>query len=114
MKIYYVDIDGTICTKAKDFDYEASKPIKERIRRINDLYNQGNTIIFQTARGMGRFENDTQKAIETFYNMTRDQLNKWGVKYHQLFLGKPAGDMYIDDKGVRDKDFFNSMKDNTL
>jgi hypothetical protein len=108
---YVFDIDGTICTKAKDFGYESSAPIKERINIINKLYDQGNTIIFQTARGMGRFDNDASKAIETFYDMTTDQLNKWGVKYHALFLGKPAGDIYIDDKGARDRDFFNSMKD---
>ena len=114
--VYVFDIDGTICTKAVDFDYEGSKPIKERIKIINNLYDQGNTIIFQTARGMGRFKNDSAKAIETFYEMTKKQLEKWDVSYHQLFLGKPAGDIYIDDKGVKDNDFFASMKDkdNTL
>jgi len=42
--------------------------------------------------------------------MTVKQLNDWGVKYHQLFLGKPAGDIYIDDKGMRDVDYFNQME----
>ena len=110
--IYVFDIDGTICTKALDFDYDSSKPIKERISVINKLYDQGNTIIFQTARGMGRFKNDAQKAIDTFYDMTTNQLDEWGVKYHQLFLGKPAADIYVDDKGVRDMNFFDAMKDN--
>jgi len=110
--IYVFDIDGTICTKATDFDYDSSQPIKYRISIINKLYDQGNTIIFQTARGMGRFKNNTQKAIETFYDMTTNQLDGWGVKYHQLFLGKPAGDIYVDDKGVRDMNFFDAMKDN--
>tara|TARA_Y100000296_G_scaffold66587_1_gene78727 strand:+ start:120 stop:461 length:342 start_codon:yes stop_codon:yes gene_type:complete len=110
--IYVFDIDGTICTKAVDFDYDSSKPIKERISVINKLYDQGNTIIFQTARGMGRFKNDAQKAIDTFYDMTTSQLDEWGVKHHQLFLGKPAGDIYVDDKGVRDMNFFDAMKDN--
>jgi len=31
----------------------------------------------------------------------------WGCKYHQLFLGKPSGDFYIDDKGINDTDFFD-------
>ena len=110
--IYVFDIDGTICTKAVVFDYDSSKPIKERISEVNKLYDQGNTIIFQTARGMGRFKNDAQKAIDTFYVMTTNQLDEWGVKYHQLFLGKPAGDIYVDDKGVRDRNFFDAMKDN--
>jgi len=106
--VYVFDIDGTICAKDKfdDNSYENSKPIKDRIEIINKLYDEGHTIIFQTARGMGRFNNDVQKAIEMFYDFTANQLNSWGIKYHQLFLGKPAGGLYIDDKGIKDEDFF--------
>jgi hypothetical protein len=43
-----------------------------------------------------------------FFDFTVKQLNSWGVKYHELHLGKPAGDIYVDDKGVKDEDFFNS------
>ena len=105
---YVFDIDGTLCTKAVDFDYDASEPIQDRIDVVNHLYDAGNTIIMQTARGMGRHDNNPQKAIEEFYAMTTEQLKSWGVKYHQLFLGKPAGDIYIDDKGIRDEDFFRN------
>jgi histidinol phosphatase-like enzyme len=105
---YVFDIDGTLCTKAVDFDYEVSEPIRERINVVNELYEAGNTIIMQTARGMGRHANNPQKAIQEFYAMTTEQLEKWGVKYHALFLGKPAGDIYIDDKGIRDEDFFRN------
>ena len=34
---------------------------------------------------MGRFENNAEKAIEMFYDFTANQLDSWGVKYHQLF-----------------------------
>jgi hypothetical protein len=105
---YVFDIDGTICTKAENFDYESSEPIKERIEIINSLYDSGNIIIMQTARGMGRHSNNPQKAIEEFYAMTTQQLKEWGVKYHSLFLGKPAGDIYVDDKGIKDEDFFRN------
>lgn len=27
-------------------------------------------------------------------------MDRWGVKYHDLYFGKPAGLKYIDDKGV--------------
>tara|TARA_R110002020_G_scaffold73351_2_gene187962 strand:- start:51 stop:392 length:342 start_codon:yes stop_codon:yes gene_type:complete len=108
--IYVFDIDGTICAKDKfeDTDYESSKPIKDRVAVVNKLYDEGHTIIFQTARGMGRFNNDASKAIEMFYDFTANQLNSWGIKYHQLFLGKPAGSLYIDDKGIKDEDFFTN------
>ena len=27
-----------------------------------------------------------------------EQLNKWGAKFHELKMGKPAYDLFIDDK----------------
>ena len=103
---YVFDIDGTICYN-KDSDYEGSKPIMERIEKINDLYDQGHTIIFQTARGMGRSGNSPAYAYQAFERLTKQQLIDWGVKHHALFLGKPAGDIYIDDKGINDERFFS-------
>jgi hypothetical protein len=102
---YIFDIDGTICTQSNP-DYENAKPFIERITKINQLYLDGHTIIFQTARGMGRSNNNQKEAIDLMYEFTKKQLDSWGVKYHELFLGKPAGDIYIDDKGVNDEDFF--------
>ena len=102
---FIFDIDGTICTQSNP-DYENAKPFVERIAKINQLYIDGHTIIFQTARGMGRSNNNQKEAINLMYEFTKKQLDGWGVKYHELFLGKPAGDIYIDDKGVSDEDFF--------
>lgn len=107
MKTYVFDIDGTICSLAKG-DYTKALPINDRINKVNELYVQGNVIIFQTARGMGRYKNDKEKAKSMFYDLTVKQLDTWGVKYHELHLGKPAGDIYVDDKGIRDEDFFNA------
>ena len=106
---YVVDIDGTICTQSNP-DYENAKPNIKRIEIINDLYDKGDTIIYCTARGMGRSNNNQEDAIRLMYDFTKKQLDSWGVKYHMLFLGKPAGDIYIDDKGMRDVDFFNQME----
>jgi capsule biosynthesis phosphatase len=108
MKTYVFDIDGTICSKKKNSNYKDSKPFIKRIKKINKLYLQGNTIIFQTARGMGRNKNDIGKAILQFHDLTVKQLKSWGVKYHMLFMGKPSGDIYIDDKGIKDEDFFDT------
>ena len=58
------------------------------------------------AGGMGRHNDNAQLAIQEFYCLTENQLNEWGVKYHQLILGKPSGDLYVDDKGVKDGHFF--------
>ena len=107
--IYVFDIDGTICSNLCELDggdYKKSEPYSSRIKKINKLFDEGNTIIYQTARGMGRHENNPVFAIQEFYTLTASQLDRWGAKYHHLFLGKPAADYYIDDKGVEANDFF--------
>jgi hypothetical protein len=106
---YVIDIDGTICTNGdcSSCKYEGSTPIKERIEKINSLYDSGHTIKYFTARGMGRYKDNKEKAIEKFYSLTKMQLDIWGCKYHELILGKPSGDIYIDDKGMNANDFFS-------
>ena len=100
--IIYVDIDETICTKSEDLDYAKAKPIKERIQRINKLFDQGNTIIYWTARG-------TMTKID-WREVTEKQFKNWGVKYHDLKFGKPAYDLFIDDKNINSETFFNKEK----
>ncbi len=108
VKTYVFDIDGTVCTPVDDGDYFKAKPYKHRIEQINGLYEQGATIIFNTARGMGRYGNASGQAHAAFYDLTVNQLKDWGVKYHRLFMGKPSGDIYVDDKGINDENFFDS------
>lgn len=109
MKTYCIDIDGTICTNGNcsSCKYEGSTPIKERIEKVNQLYDEGNIIKYFTARGMGRYNDDADKAKENLYGLTKMQLEIWGCKYHELILGKPSADIYIDDKAINDHDFFN-------
>lgn len=106
---YVFDMDGTLC-HSEDGDYDNSTPIKKRIDVVNKLYEEGNRIVIYTARGMGRSNNSFAYAHEAFYELTRTQLIDWGVKFHDLFLGKPSGDLYIDDKGMRDVNFFNQRQ----
>tara|TARA_R100001163_G_C5065460_1_gene203418 strand:+ start:840 stop:1166 length:327 start_codon:yes stop_codon:yes gene_type:complete len=104
---YVFDIDGTICSHtSSSSSYEKAKPILERIDKINNLFKEGHRIIFHTARGMGTFKNDPLKAHDKYYWLTYNQLNEWGVKFHKLIMGKPSGDLYVDDKGVKDEEFF--------
>ena len=97
--IIYVDIDNTITTTI-DTDYAKAEPIPERIRRINHLFNQGHTIIYWTARG-------TISNIN-WRELTESQLKSWGAIYHRLEFGKPVYDLFIDDKGISDIDFFKN------
>ena len=98
--IIYVDIDETICVTPNSRDYSKAKPIIKHIKKINDLYDEGNTIFYWTARG-------TETKID-WRELTEKQFKRWGVKYHDLFFGKPAYDLFIDDKNVNAKTFFNN------
>ena len=102
--IIYVDIDETICVSPEDRDYSKAIPIKEHIDKINSLYDQGNQIIYWTARGTG-------SGID-WREVTERQFLKWGVKYHQLKLGKPIYDLFIDDKNINTKEFFKEADPN--
>ena len=105
---YVVDIDATICTP-RPGNYKAAEPFKERIEKLNQLYNQGHTIIFFTARGMTRFEGNVSKCYTEYYELTKQQLDSWGCLYHQLIMGKPDGDLFIDDRALNDKTFFGDQ-----
>ena len=110
-KRYCIDIDGTICTPTVGRDYHKAQPWKDRIKVLNKLYDEGNYIIYFTARAMGRFADlphsvASIKAKEVLFELTRQQLEEWGVKYNELIMGKPHADFFIDDKGVKDEDFF--------
>jgi len=96
--IYYVDIDETICISPEDRDYSKATPLMDRIDKINDLYDSGNTIIYWTARGTG-------SGID-WRSVTEGQFVKWGVKYHDLKFGKPIYDMFIDDKNISSNNYF--------
>jgi len=96
-KTYCFDIDGTICTNT-DGAYESALPMVERIERVNELFDQGHTIVLFTARG------STTKI--NWSELTKKQMVEWGVKYHDLLFGKPYADVFIDDKAVNDKDWF--------
>ncbi len=97
--IIYVDIDETICYYEEKRDYNIAKPYYNRIEKINSLYEQGNTIVYWTARGTVTQEN--------WFNVTLKQLNSWNCKFHELRMGKPAYDLFIDDKNINSKTFFN-------
>jgi histidinol phosphatase-like enzyme len=92
MKVIYVDIDETICTTPDSREYENAKPIYSNISKINKLYDEGNTIVYWTSRG-------SRKQIN-WYDLTKSQLDSWGVKYHEVRVDKPYYDLFIDDKTI--------------
>ena len=94
---YIVDIDGTICTNTNG-DYPNAEPYLSRIKYFNDLYDAGNEIHYWTARGSNSGKN--------WLELTLKQLNDWGVKYTTAKTGKPAYDVWIDDKAFNVGTYF--------
>lgn len=97
--IIYVDIDETICYYEEKRDYNIAKPYYNRIEKINALYDEGNTIVYWTARGTVTQEN--------WFHVTLNQLNTWNCKFHEFRMGKPVYDLFIDDKNINSETFFN-------
>jgi len=96
--IVYIDIDETIANTPKDRNYSLSTPIVENIKKANKYYDDGHEVVYWTARGSGT-------GID-WYEITKDQLDSWGVKYHGLKLGKPVYDLFIDDKNINSEEYF--------
>lgn len=95
MKTYVIDIDGTlikservdcgICFRAQ---YRIVKVNKKEIEAVNRHYAAGDTIILWTGRGWD------------LYKTTVDQLRRIGIRYHELYMGKPIG-IYVDADALR-------------
>jgi CMP-N,N'-diacetyllegionaminic acid synthase len=86
------DIDGVIATLVPGNDYKLSRPRRDIIAIVNRLYDAGHRIVLNTARG-------GMTGID-WSELTAEQMTNWGVRHHQLTLGKPAADFYIDDRAI--------------
>lgn len=96
--IVYVDIDETICNSPESRDYSLASPIVKNIEKINKLFNEGNTIVYWTARG-------ATTGID-WSVITKSQLIEWGAKFHEVKFHKPHYDLFICDKAINSIDFF--------
>jgi ADP-heptose:LPS heptosyltransferase len=101
-KTLLFDIDGTICRQVKAGEgYHDLEPFSEAIDVINKLYDEGFKIIFYTSRFMGFNKGNVINVYRTDgYAFTRNQLEKWGVKFHELHMGKPQSHLVIDDRSI--------------
>jgi len=99
MKTLVFDIDGTICSQEAPHNYQHAIPKQNVIDRINEHYNDGDTIIFETSRHM------------LHWKTTENWLRKHNVNYHLIFYGKPVGDYYIDKKNLSIEQFMGDELD---
>lgn len=86
------DIDGVIAQFDPVLRYDKAQPDKGMIEIVNRLYDYGNKIVLFTARG-------SETGID-WSETTRAQMERWGVKFHELKFGKPAATFYVDDRNL--------------
>ena len=103
---YCFDLDGTICDTPDvggKPSYLSSIPFPFMVEQVNNLFDNGHKIIIQTARGRG-------SGID-WTGLTTEQLENWGVKYHQLepMFHKPTAVLFIDDKGINVEDWKKTL-----
>ena len=73
MKTICFDLDGTLCSNTWG-EYEKAVPYNNSIKKVNELYNNGNYIVLVTSRP------------ESSREITVNQLENDGLKYHQLVM----------------------------
>jgi hypothetical protein len=103
-KVWVWDIDGTICTETGG-NYHLCEPFEDAIKKLNILHDRGDEVILHTARGMKRFNNDVTVVYQNLYELTKKQLDDWGVRYDKLIMGKPYGTL-VDADAIRVSDLY--------
>ena len=94
LKNYLIDIDGTITEDVPNEQPERMsivEPFEGSVETINEWYNEGHVITFFTSR------TDEHELV------TKQWLEKWNFKYHNIIFNKPRGGNYhwIDNHIVR-------------
>ncbi|MBF0296208.1 MAG: NAD-dependent epimerase/dehydratase family protein [Magnetococcales bacterium] len=87
-----VDIDGVLASLTHQNDYSKAQPLTHTIQAINRLHDSGDRIVLLTARG-------SATGLD-WRAVTERQMSDWGVRYHELHFGKPAADLYVDDRMI--------------
>jgi capsule biosynthesis phosphatase len=100
-KRFCFDLDNTLVTYPKiKNDYKTVAPIIKNIKFLNFLYSQGHHIIIYTARRMKTHNGNINKVKKEIKKITLNQLKSFKIKYHELILGKPYANFYIDDLSI--------------
>lgn len=101
-----IDFDGVICELKQDGQtYADVAPIPGAVATINALHDAGHHIIIHTARHMKTCEANVGAVNARVAKITLDWLDRHGVRYHEIYFGKPWADLYIDDNAHRFSDW---------
>lgn len=106
-----VDLDGVICSiRQSNQTYAELEPVPGAVQRLKELRAAGHYIVIQTARHMKSCDSNVGLVMKRLGKVTLDWLEANGVEYDEIFFGKPNGEVYIDDRGLR----FENWQDITM
>ncbi|MFN0137531.1 MAG: hypothetical protein ACKVS9_15610 [Phycisphaerae bacterium] len=93
-----VDLDGVVCSEERVFDRPLADPLPGAKEALAQLKAAGNTIIIYTARGWAE------------YRVTKDWLDRHGMAYDAIHMGKPIAHVWIDDRAIRHTSWDETLK----
>jgi len=89
---FFIDIDGTIIR------WSDEKPIESAVKTINAWYDAGHRIVITTYRG-NRISGGSHNGRFSEGN-TIKELERIGLKYHDILFDCPSPRIVINDGGV--------------
>lgn len=97
-----LDFDGVLHDAAHPVaGRKMGPPVDGAFEAVRALQRDGHDLIVQTARVMNE-----DRALHV-----HDWLSYWGFPPLHISIGKPMADVYLDDKGLRFRDWPSSLAD---
>jgi capsule biosynthesis phosphatase len=110
-----IDLDGTICDlKQPHESYADVQPKAGAKEMIQQLREDGHTIIIHTARNMATCHHNVGKVLKNVGKITLDWLEAHEIPYDEIFFGKPNADITIDDRVLRFQDNWHTFSPDYL
>jgi capsule biosynthesis phosphatase len=107
-KVIVMDIDGTICEKKNNKNYEDLKPKSAVLKKLIELKDKGYYIILYTSRQMRTYQGNIGKINSNTGKVLFDWLDKNSIPYDEIHFGKPwcgHNGFYVDDRAIRPREF---------
>jgi capsule biosynthesis phosphatase len=114
-KVLVVDVDGTLCpAKVEGMTYDDLPADPGMKARLAELATQGWHIVLFSSRGMRTHKGDEAAMIAHVLPPMVEWLDRNGIIYHEVRLGKPwpgYDGFYVDDRAVRPREFLTLTLD---
>lgn len=107
-----IDIDGTVCPiREIGQSYKDLTPFEGASEKIKSLRDEGNYIIFCTARHMKSCNSNVGLVIAREGQTLIQWLERHKFEYDELWFGKPYAHIYIDDKALQFKGSWDEINE---